>query len=133
MARETMKLSEFVAHLIEKTGLRIQYEKDLSDEAKSRLENMTSSWCGGGVRACRRRAHARKLPRKRGAHYRFGQCGDQCPVCDAHDRTQRKGLEFPTVFISGLEEGIFPSARSMMDDEKLEEERRLCYVAITRA
>ena len=44
-----------------------------------------------------------------------------------------KGLEFPTVFISGLEEGIFPSGRSIQDEAKLEEERRLCYVAITRA
>lgn len=44
-----------------------------------------------------------------------------------------KGLEFPVVFIVGLEDGIFPSSRSMDSDEQLEEERRLCYVAITRA
>ena len=44
-----------------------------------------------------------------------------------------KGLEFPLVFMAGMEEGLFPSARTMMDPAGLEEERRLCYVGMTRA
>ena len=44
-----------------------------------------------------------------------------------------KGLEFPVVFLTGMEEGVFPHVKSMDDSEELEEERRLCYVGLTRA
>jgi DNA helicase-2/ATP-dependent DNA helicase PcrA len=44
-----------------------------------------------------------------------------------------KGLEFPVVFIAGMEEGVFPHGRAYTDPEELEEERRLCYVGVTRA
>ena len=44
-----------------------------------------------------------------------------------------KGLEFPVVYIAGMDEGIFPGVRSLMNDTAMEEERRLCYVGITRA
>lgn len=56
--------------------------------------------------------------------------GDVVTLMTLHNA---KGLEFPVVFITGMEDGVFPHMRSLGDPEELEEERRLCYVGITRA
>ena len=60
----------------------------------------------------------------------MGKEGDCVSLMTMHSA---KGLEFPNVFIVGAEDGLFPSSRAIGEDEELEEERRLCYVALTRA
>jgi len=132
--QETLSLSEFVALLIEKTGLRAQYEKDLSDEAKSRLENMDEFL--GAVKEFELAADDPTL----GAYLENVALITDLDQTEANTKHitlmtvhSAKGLEFHTVFVAGLEEGVFPSARSTQEEGRLEEERRLCYVAITRA
>lgn len=61
------------------------------------------------------------------------QLQDQDKVITLMTLHSAKGLEFPVVFIIGMEEGVFPHARSLFNPTELEEERRLCYVGITRA
>ena len=61
---------------------------------------------------------------------RYDQEADAAVMMTMHSA---KGLEFPAVFLVGMEEGLFPGMRVLTDPEELEEERRLCYVAITRA
>ena len=134
VARHTMGLAEFVQRLIEESGLALQYERERSDEAQTRLENMREFV--GAVQEFEEMAEEKTLE----AFLEnvalvtdldaMREGGQAVTLMTLHSA---KGLEFPVVFITGMEEGIFPSGRSLLDPKKLEEERRLCYVGLTRA
>ena len=134
LSREEMGVSQFVAYLIEKTGLKAQYERDQSDEGKERLENIQEFL--GAVAEYEKGAETPTLEDYLENvalvsdldNAQFG--ANAVTLMTIHSA---KGLEFPIVFLAGMEEGVFPSGRSIQDPAKLEEERRLCYVAITRA
>ncbi|MBQ7867092.1 MAG: DNA helicase PcrA [Clostridia bacterium] len=134
MEHEDMGLLDFVTHLIERTGLKAQYEKDQSDESKNRTENIDEFL--GAVAEYEKAAENPSLEDYLENVALISDLDNAQPDAKAvtlMTMHSAKGLEFPIVFMAGLEEGIFPTARAFQDDEKLEEERRLCYVAITRA
>ena len=133
--KEAMSVDEFVSMLIEKTGLMEQYKKEDTDEARARVENI-QEFLGAVTEYCKSSENPtlEEYLENVSLVTDLDQAEDQgrgyVTLMTLHSA---KGLEFPVVFMVGLEEGIFPSSRSLMDEERMEEERRLCYVGITRA
>ena len=132
--KDCMSLTEFVDTLIEKTGLEEQYRKEDSEEALNRLENMNEF-----RNSLREFAEHEENPTLENYLENVALVTDLDRATDEHGYVtmmtlhSAKGLEFDNVFIPGMEENIFPSARSVSEDNRLEEERRLMYVGITRA
>ena len=134
MMMESMKLTELVQYVIDTTGLESQYTKEDSDEARSRVENIREFV--GAVQEYEDKADNPTL---------MDYLENVALVSDLDSMTEdggavtmmtlhsAKGLEFPNVFMVGMEENLFPSMRSRDDQQRMEEERRLCYVGITRA
>ncbi len=132
--KDTLPLPEFIETMIEKTGLEKQYESENTDEARSRIENIEEF--KGSVAE-----YIAQEPE--GGLEGFLEQVALVTDLDQQDNASgavtlmtlhsAKGLEFRNVFIAGLEENIFPSFRSLNDEKRMEEERRLMYVGITRA
>jgi DNA helicase-2/ATP-dependent DNA helicase PcrA len=124
----------FIDLVLEQTGYREALRQERAPEAEARLENLEEL-----IAAAEDFTHAEAEPTLEGFLDGVALVADVDELKDAEARVtlmtlhSAKGLEFPAVFMTGLEEGVFPHARSLNDPEEIEEERRLCYVGVTRA
>ena len=129
-----LSLTELVEEVLNKSGLREEFLKENSVEAETRLENLEEF--KSITKAFEDKYGLISLP---DFLYEVSLISDNTEVTDSANRVTLmtvhsvKGLEFNYVFITGLEEGLFPHMNALESNSEIEEERRLCYVAITRA
>ena len=134
-ASEKMSLTEFIDLVLDKTGIRPELKSERTLEADIRLENLEEF-----------KSITRTVEEVDGIASLGDFLDEISLVTDASEKQEDngekvtlmtmhavKGLEFDYVFVIGVEEGLFPHLNSMNSEDELEEERRLCYVAITRA
>jgi DNA helicase-2/ATP-dependent DNA helicase PcrA len=135
--QEFLSVTELVEEVLEKTGYREMLKAEKSIEAQSRLENLEE------LLSVTKNFEDSSEDRSLVAFLTDlalvadidsldddGEKVDSITLMTLHSA---KGLEFPVVFLIGLEEGVFPHSRSLMEEMEMEEERRLAYVGITRA
>ncbi|MDQ1147953.1 DNA helicase-2/ATP-dependent DNA helicase PcrA [Bacillus sp. SORGH_AS 510] len=135
--QEFLSVTELVEEVLEKTGYREMLKAEKSIEAQSRLENLEEllSVTKNFEDASEDKSLVAfltdlALVADIDSLDEDGEKVDSITLMTLHSA---KGLEFPVVFLIGLEEGVFPHSRSLMDETEMEEERRLAYVGITRA
>ena len=131
---ELMPADEFLRRVIDRTGYEEQFKQAQNEENENRLENIAE------LETAVKEYIARE---PEGGLAGFLENVALVTDIDSLDSASQvlslmtlhsaKGLEFDLVVMTGMEEGVFPTSRSLFDDDKMEEERRLCYVGITRA
>ena len=136
---ESLPLPELVEHVLERSGLRMHYQAE--KEGQDRLENLdelvraAENFCAEVRADPETRSHALLADFLAHASLEAGdhQAGAQEEAIQLMTVHSAKGLEFDAVFLCGLEEELFPHGNSLRETAGLEEERRLMYVAVTRA
>lgn len=132
--KDKLTAAELIKHVIETSGYARLLEQDSSFEAQMRLENLNEL-----VSAATELAEetgdvsVETFLENVSLQTDIDEWDDAADVVTLMTLHMAKGLEFPVVFITGMEEGLLPHANSFTSEKGLEEERRLCYVGITRA
>jgi DNA helicase-2/ATP-dependent DNA helicase PcrA len=128
-------VSILLGKVLDQSGYLRDLREDKSEESEGRIENLMEL-----VSAANEYETREAEPTLGGFVDRLSllsdvdkEAGEKDPKVMMMTLHSAKGLEFPTVILAGLEEGLFPHSRSRDDEAELEEERRLCYVGITRA
>lgn len=132
--QNTLPIADFVDKVMRDSGYLAELEADSDPLAPNRIENLKEL-----VSDAKKFAETEVENTLEEFLSRVSLLTDSDKTEDGDDQVtvmtlhSAKGLEFPIVFLAGLEEGIFPHVRTLMDEREIEEERRLCYVGITRA
>ena len=138
MARDTagLSLQEQVDHVIHASGLIDFFKKDRGEKGETRVENLlelVSAAKSFEPDPAEEMSPLDEFLSHAALEAGEGQADAWEDCVQLMTMHSAKGLEFPLVFLTGMEDGLFPHQRSIADPKGLEEERRLCYVGITRA
>jgi DNA helicase-2/ATP-dependent DNA helicase PcrA len=133
-----LELHEQVDHVIQASGLIEHFKKEKGDRGEGRVENLQELVSAARGFSPETEAEAELSPLESFLAHAVLESGEgqADPYADCVQMMtlhSAKGLEFPVVFLAGMEDGLFPHTRSVTDLAGLEEERRLCYVGATRA
>jgi DNA helicase II / ATP-dependent DNA helicase PcrA len=128
---ETRPAAETLKDVLERTGYEKMLTEENTDEARTRIANL-EELINAATDASERGESIRDFLDHAALVADADSADERAPV-SLLTMHNAKGLEFPVVFIAGLEEGLFPHSRSLDSESAMEEERRLCYVGMTRA
>jgi DNA helicase II / ATP-dependent DNA helicase PcrA len=131
LVASSASLPDLMQFILDRTGYRRMLEQEKSPDSETRLENLNELINAAAEAAERGESHLEFLDHA--ALVAEADSYDEAAPVTLMTMHNAKGLEFPVVFLAGMEQGLFPHSRSLNSPEMLEEERRLCYVGMTRA